>query len=938
MNRLFYILLVLLVSVFARAERLSLDGAWDFKLLDNSGKTFQQGKIVVPAPWEAMGYGAESKKLKYQHIGVGSYERDFIIPESWQGKDIFLTLGGISRYAKIYIDGKSVGEEAIGLVGTHTRKVNDFVKFGKKARLRIDVDSRQRIETDAMLGAAQLNDYMEAAWGGLWGHVYLEALPTTRIDDLYVYSKISPSRVFASARVIGDIPDGAKFVLEVFNLNGKRVAKNEARIHSHKEKTEISCVVDDAKLWSPDSPNLYKVKLSLCDGKDVLHFLENRMGIREIKIVGNKIFLNGKRLYLFGYGDDHIYVNHVAMPSDKNMYIERLKKIKRMGFNHVRHHSTIMPPEYYEACDEIGMLPNAEFTIGYPLQMPLTKAWAKTTKGKGDVEATLNLYRERFEQVVRDNRNFTCIFSWIGGNEIHMGNDFFPRDNSLMTDFYKIAKTLDSQRIFSDTDGEWDYYILNPKNDKYIQEINYALFDEWKDALTLKDKFNTRKHANGKAPLRPVISHETGNYTTFSRPSQYPLFKGTKFHGFWLVDAYKNLEKRGMLAEAEKWATSSEKLFVLLHKYNMEAIRKNNDISGYHWWLIQDYWTSSDGIFDIHFRLKDGISESDIANINSPLALLQDGLKNVYSSGESLSLKGLVSNYTGESFSGNIAVEVKLGGNIIYSKTLPSGYVAHGDLREAFFISLKELPQVDSPKKLEISLKSEDGKWSNSWGAWLFPSDIKPSENVKIFADANVAKILPSSWGAEIFSADKIQANGIYFVSEIDEVALNLLENGARVVALGAGKITPPIEGKFKSQWWRAGASDRVNNTGTYVDVENPIVGEFMPEAWCDNACLDILNGSSRYNVGSMNVDNIVRSLSSMMNLKDYSYLFGAKVDRGVLIVSGFNHAGAKNSPASQWLLKRMADANWSPSKTLKIADLKKAMADLKKESQKKTK
>ena len=57
-----------------------------------------------------------------------------------------------------------------------------------------------------------------------------------------------------------------------------------------------------------------------------------------------------------GYGDDHVYVKEFSMPADKAMYVERLRKIKALGFNHVRLHSTIMPPEYYEACDEVGMM------------------------------------------------------------------------------------------------------------------------------------------------------------------------------------------------------------------------------------------------------------------------------------------------------------------------------------------------------------------------------------------------------------------------------------------------------------------------------------------------------------------------------------------------------------------------------------------------------
>lgn len=162
----------LLLSLFALAnfsfaQRLSLDGEWDFKLIESDGSVAQSGKISVPSPWEAQGYGKEGDKLRRQHVGVGRYERDFVMPESFRGKRISFVLSGISRYAKVWIDGKSIGGEAVGLVGSHRWVVDDFVEIGKKMRVRVDVDSRQRMETDAILGTAQLNDYMECPWGGL---------------------------------------------------------------------------------------------------------------------------------------------------------------------------------------------------------------------------------------------------------------------------------------------------------------------------------------------------------------------------------------------------------------------------------------------------------------------------------------------------------------------------------------------------------------------------------------------------------------------------------------------------------------------------------------------------------------------------------------------------------------------------------------------------
>ena len=121
-----------------------------------------------------------------------------------------------------------------------------------------------------------------------------------------------------------------------------------------------------AGLWTPDTPVLYTARLSLLgtDGQ-VKDDVASRFGLREIKLDGPHVLLNGKRIFLRGYGDDHIYPQQMAMPADKSVYLDRLRFVKSYGFNHVRHHSTILPPEYYDACDEVGILSTAEFPIAY---------------------------------------------------------------------------------------------------------------------------------------------------------------------------------------------------------------------------------------------------------------------------------------------------------------------------------------------------------------------------------------------------------------------------------------------------------------------------------------------------------------------------------------------------------------------------------------------
>ena len=177
-----------------------------------------------------------------------------------------------------------------------------------------------------------------------------------------------------------------------------------------------------AKLWTPDSPTLYTARLSLLKGAKVIDAVESRFGMRQFTVNGPHLLLNGKRLMLCGYGDDHIYPEQMAMPSDKQLHLKRLQTIKSYGFNHVRHHSTLMPPEYYDACDEVGIITTAEFPICYGVFMPPDGPKWKEQVPPGTAPAPVEeTYRREWAAAVRRYRNHPSILAWIMGNEMWRG-------------------------------------------------------------------------------------------------------------------------------------------------------------------------------------------------------------------------------------------------------------------------------------------------------------------------------------------------------------------------------------------------------------------------------------------------------------------------------------------------------------------------------------
>jgi hypothetical protein len=173
-----------------------------------------------------------------------------------------------------------------------------------------------------------------------------------------------------------------------------------------------------------------------------------------------------------------------------------------------------MPPEYYEACDEVGMIANAEFPVCYAHFLPGTgEQWRqRVRKGADPAPANETLLRE-WTAAVKRHRNHPSLFCWVMGNEIWDG---IP----LRYDFQRIARQLDPGRFFVDSDGVWgdDFVvpgsnILKYKKDRDTLDLYFLSFNVFSHPFENPAKFQTPD-----PPIKPVVSHEEGNYVTFSRP------------------------------------------------------------------------------------------------------------------------------------------------------------------------------------------------------------------------------------------------------------------------------------------------------------------------------------------------------------------------------------------------------------------------------------
>jgi hypothetical protein len=409
---------------------MDLTGTWQF-YANVAEATLEQAPstIQVPGAWQTQGYGppggtmpaalldtetSPADHLRHNLTARCLYMRDLDVPASWRGERIFLCVRRVYARADLTVNGKWLGEYD-GFSSPFEFDVTDAIECGATNRLVLGVDNRPRPGSKTF-GTAN----WFANWGGFGGGVYLEARPAVRIEDVFAMPKVAESMVVLRISLTNQgrgFTSGLKLLAAVQPAAGDHgsVAVRAEAAPSGSGQLDLAMRIPDAQLWTPDTPCLYSARVQLLDGTRVLDTQSIRFGLREITARGDNLFLNGKPLYLSGYGDDATEPITGMLPNDKEVYRRRLTLMRQLGFNFVRHHSAIPHDEYFEAADEVGMLVQPEAGMAY------TKFWPSAHQ----------LFEREWPRIVRAYRNHPSIWAWCMGNELYL-SELPERDtNSL---------------------------------------------------------------------------------------------------------------------------------------------------------------------------------------------------------------------------------------------------------------------------------------------------------------------------------------------------------------------------------------------------------------------------------------------------------------------------------------------------------------------------
>ncbi|MDP2336611.1 MAG: glycoside hydrolase family 2 TIM barrel-domain containing protein [Bacteroidota bacterium] len=390
-----------------------------------------------------------------QWQGIARYRKFFIVPDQFKGKSVFLNFDGAMQVAKVYLNGELI-ETHLGGYLPFQVKLDEKVKFGQENCILVELDNRDNPEVPPGKPLATLDfNY----YSGLYRNVTIEIKDKLHISDPVAANRVAGGGV--SVSYVDVTEKSAKINVQVDVENETATAKPASiRISLNDTRGETVLTENSAEqlvsasgniqfkqqlsivnphLWSPDSPNLYRLNVQVISDKMAVDSISEKIGIRTFSFSATDGFvLNSQNLKLRGTNrhQEYPYIGNTL--SDNAQYRDAFK-IKQAGFNFVRCSHYPQSPAFLAACDELGIL-----------VMDAIPGWQFV----GDEEFQKNSINDA-RQMVRRDRNHPSIILWEASlNESGMPKQYMERAHQAVheelpvTDVYTCGWIDDVYDVF----------------------------------------------------------------------------------------------------------------------------------------------------------------------------------------------------------------------------------------------------------------------------------------------------------------------------------------------------------------------------------------------------------------------------------------------------------------------------------------------------------
>jgi beta-galactosidase len=388
-------------------------------------------EIPVPSNWEMHGYDkpiylnmqyphpTNPPYIAHDYNPVGSYRRQFTIPDSWDGRQVFLHFDGVISAFYLWINGQMVGYSE----GSMTPAEFNITRYLQKGQNTLAAQVYRWCD------GSYLEDQDMFRLSGIYRDVYLFAAPSAHIRDYAVRAtldeqykdgvlQIRPKlAVYKQMNLAGwtvqaQLYDGRQTVLaQPLKIDALAILNERYPQRDNVSFALMRATVPDVRQWSDETPNLYTLVLTLCDAQGkVVEAESSRIGFRKVEIKDGQFFVNGRSIRFFGT-NRHEHDPDTGKTISVERMVQDIRLMKANNINAVRTSHYPNAPQWYELCDRFGIYVMDEANV--------------ETHGVNGLLTNIPVWHtsfvERAIRMVERDKNHPCVVIWSLGNESGAG-------------------------------------------------------------------------------------------------------------------------------------------------------------------------------------------------------------------------------------------------------------------------------------------------------------------------------------------------------------------------------------------------------------------------------------------------------------------------------------------------------------------------------------
>ena len=841
-------------------------------------------------------------------VGAAWYRRSVYVHKAWKDQRVTLFLERPHIETTVYVNGKEVGHQT-SLSVPHSYDVTKYVKFGKMNEIAIRVYNG--IENVCVgQDSHSVTDQTQGNWNGITGRLELQARPYhVNIEQVRVYPDVAAGK----AHVVVELDNHANKLLgPVHILQMKGYGLSYELRYDGQAETEPSLVHPDGhwqeldgrqrvtfdislrhimKLWDEFHPVVYRLIVYAGDDE-----YETTFGMRNIRIEGRQLLINGRKLFLRGTVENCLFPQTGYPPTDEQEWIKIFAKCKEYGLNHVRFHSYCPPEAAFSAADRLGIY----------LQ-PEGPSWPNHGVRLRRGMAIDKYLMEESKRIIDTYGNHPSFLMMAAGNE--PAGDWV----SYCNDWVKEMHQYDSTKVYcgASVGGGWAW----DDGSEYHVKGGARGLDEWNIKAPSSDNdyySGIERPRNYKQPgpnTAPIITHEKGQWCAFPDFNEIPQYTGVYKAGNFEI--FRDLLRdNGMDGLGDEFLHASGMLQTLCYKHEIERNLRTKDYAGFQLLSLNDYsgqGTALVGVLNVFWREKGYCTGREWREFCSPLVALARFPKFIFTNSETLqvpveaynaspgAIRDVHARYQIANEQDSVLSEGGLfDGQLAIGKNLPLGTVRY------------PLTGFAAPTKLKLTVLLSE-KIKNHWDFWVYPS---------------------------AFSVEPLQGTSVYITDTLDTKAQKALKKGGTVLLTAAGKVTLGSDVKqtylpvfWNTSWFKMRPP---HTTGAYIRKEHPLFKHGFPtDDWSNLNWWELLNKAQVMNLMELPEDyqSPIQPIDTWHVSRKLGMLIEARVGKGRLLMTTMDISnGLDKRPVArqmrQAILSYMESPDFQPTMELQVGTI----------------